>query len=333
MFKGKSLVFIVLLAFAVRIFTLIFSLNNPHFDILQDNYIGYIQELKNGKLNIAGNPDSRLFPGYPLLMLTVSSIFYMPLIVSGLLISIISSIFCVVLLNNITKSKLAVLLFSIFPPVWILSSVKIATEPLTVLLLLISLYLYLRKNYLPAGLILGISTGVRLISICLFAAFLIMLIQKNKNKLFPLISGFISAFSLFIIYNKIVFGNFFHQIFLYPKIGGASGSSIGIFQLVRDILRTLDWHQYRILFSGIFYIGLFIAAILILFKYKNKNNIFRISFYWLLFSLIFILIYGPSPILEEFARFSVPSMPAIIIGITAPIEFYKRKVKILKINA
>lgn len=330
MFRGKSLIFIIALSFVVRILVLIISLNNPHFYILQDNYIGYAQDLINDKLNTTGNVDSRLFPGYPIAMLAVFSIFSLPLIISGILISILSSILSILLLNNISKKKVAVFLFSIFPPVWILSSIKIATEPLTVLLLLISLSLFLKKKYFLAGLTLGISTGVRLISICLLAAFVITLLGTNKNKILSLVSGFISTLSLLIIYNKIVFDNIFYQFFLYPKIGGASGSSIGIFQLIKDVPRALDWHQYRILLSGSFYIALFIVSILILFKYKNINQIFKICFYWLLLSLIFILAYGPSPLLEEFARFTIPCMPAIIIGITIPIELYIRKIKLLK---
>ncbi|MEK7186358.1 MAG: hypothetical protein AAB675_03260 [Patescibacteria group bacterium] len=141
----------------------------------------------------------------------------------------------------------------------------------------------------------------------------------------PLILGFLSTLSILIIYNKIIFDNIFHQILIYPKIGGASGSSIGLFQLIQDIPRSLDWHQYRIFLSGSFYIIIFILAILILLKYKNKKYIFKISFYWLIFSLAFILIYGPSPLLEEFGRFSIPVMPGIIIGLTVPILLFEKK--------
>ncbi len=316
MYSGKSLVFIIALCFAIKIIA--FTLASDHYNVFQDNYVGYIQAFENGKLNTSSNVDSRFLPGYPLLMLAVSFIFSVPFVISGLLISILSSILSVLLLNTIIKNKIAVLLFSVFPPVWILSSIKIATEPLTVLLLLTSLFLFLKKKYFLVGLILGVSTGVRLISISLLASFMVALILSNKNKILPLILGFISTLSLLLIYNKMVFD----KILLYPKIGGASGSSIGLFQIIQDLSRSLNWHQYRIFFSGSFYITLLIIAILILFKNKNKNIIFRISFYWLLFSSIFILTYGPSPILEEFGRFLIPCMPAIIIGITAPFESY-----------
>jgi hypothetical protein len=333
MFHGKSIVYIIVLCLVIRIFAFVINYHNPHFNILQDNYVGYCQDLITGKLNVADNADSRLFPGYPILMIAVSSMTFMPLIESGLFISILSSILSILLFNRLIKNKIAVLLFSVFPPVWILSSVKIATEPLTVLLLLISVFLFLKKKYYLSGLILGLSTGVRLISICLLLSFIITLFKTNINKILFVVFGFISTISIFVIYNQIVFGNIIYQFLLYPKIGGASGSSIGIIQLINDIPRSLDWHQYRILLSGFFYIALTIIAIFIIFKYKDKNLVFKISFYWLLFSLIFILAYGPAPLLEEFSRFLIPCMPAIIIGITAPAEFYKSKIKIFNSSA
>ena len=323
MIRGKSLIPIIALCLAIRTTAFFINLNNPYFNIFQDNYLAYAQELISGKLNAPNNMDSRLFPGYPLLIVAISSLTSIQLIVSGLIVSVSSSILSILLLNIISKNKVAVILFSIFPPVWIMSSVKIATEPLTVFLLLISLYLFLKKKYFLAGLIVGAATSVRLISICLLAAFAITLARKNKNKILSLISGFAIPLFLFVIYNLVIFGNIFYQILLYPKIGGASGSSIGILQLIYDIPRSLDWHQYRIFLSGFSYIALCVISSFILFKYQNKSDIFKISFYWALFSLVFILSYGPSPLLEEFPRFLVPFMPALIIGITAPFKKYE----------
>jgi|WetSurMetagenome_2_1015567.scaffolds.fasta_scaffold52695_2 Gpi18-like mannosyltransferase len=323
MFRGKSLILLITLCLIIRIITLVISLNNPHFAIIQDNYLDYSKEVINGTINNINNVNSRLLPGYPLLILTVSFLTSMPPIVSGLFISIVSSILCVTIFNNIFKNKIAVMLYSLFPPVWILSSVKIATEPLTAMLLLFSIFLFLKKKYFLAGLVTGFATGVRFISVCLLAAFIVTLIRKHKRKILPLFSGFAIPIFLFLIYNLIVFGNIFHQILLYPRIGGASGSSIGILQLISDFPRSLDWHQYRIFLSGSFYIVFSIIGCLFLYKYRNNSDVFKISFYWLLFSLIFILSYGPSPLLEEFSRFIIPCLPAIIIGITAPFKKYE----------
>ncbi len=329
MFSGRPLLFVILLAITIRLLALFISIKNPHFAFQQDNYLNYILELRTGKLNIETNVDSRLFPGYPLLMLLISTLTTVPLFISGLLISFASSISSIILFNNMVKNKIATLLLSIFPSVWILSSIKISTEPLTVFLLLASLYLFLKKKIFLAGLILGYATGVRLIAICLFAALMVVGFKwYGREKLLPLISGFILVLSFFVCFNLLVFGDIFHQLVIYPKIGGASGSAIGIIQLAKDIPRTLDWHQYRIFFSGLFYILMFVASVIFLSKYKIKNSILGICFFWALFSLAFILLYGPSPLLEEFGRFSIPALPAIILGITT--FFDNRKILITR---
>jgi hypothetical protein len=46
-----------------------------------------------------------------------------------------------------------------------------------------------------------------------------------------------------------------------------------------------------------------------------------------MFSLLFIFSFGPNPLLEEFRRFLIPVIPAIILGITAPKDFYLKLLK------
>jgi hypothetical protein len=111
---------------------------------------------------------------------------------------------------------------------------------------------------------------------------------------------------------------------LYPKVGGTAGSSIAIIQIFKDILRSINWQQYRILFSGSFYILFSILGTYLLYKYKNIKPIYNVCFLWSLFSLVFILSYGPNPLLEEFRRFIIPFVPSLIIGIMIPIQKYKK---------
>jgi hypothetical protein len=99
-------------------------------------------------------------------------------------------------------------------------------------------------------------------------------------------------------------------------VGGAGGfSHLGIITIVKDIFRAFDWKQYRILISGLFYLTLNFFTLISLFRLRLKKQLFRIAFFWQLSSLGFIFSFSPIPLLEEFGRFTVPFVPAIILGL------------------
>jgi hypothetical protein len=332
--KNKVFLLIVIFSVLTRFILLFINNHNPSFlsfHFLQDNYINYAQSLQNHSLGYLNNINARLFPGYPLLMLSITTIFSISLVSSGLIINFLSLILSIIIFWQLTKSKVSTVLFSLIPPIWFIAPLKIATEPLTVFLLLLSIYLFFKKNYFLTGIVLGLSSGTRLISICLFLALIIFSYAKNKKTFLQILVSFSITFSLFFIYNFFIFNDLFYQFKLYPKIGGSAGSSIAFIQIINDILRSIDWHQYRILFSGIVHILFSLTATYILFRYRNKSSLIKICFLWSLISLIFIFSYGPNPLIEEFRRFIIPFLPALILGIMAPIKIYKKNfIKILK---
>jgi hypothetical protein len=140
-----------------------------------------------------------------------------------------------------------------------------------------------------------------------------MLYEKRGNKVFKLILGFIPAFLLLFIYNYFVFGTsgIFRQFAFYPSIGHAT---IGFIQITQDFIKVILQRQYRALISGLFYVILSFWALFRTYKYRKLSDLNNLCFYWILLSLLFILIYGPNPLLGEYARFLVPVMPALIFG-------------------
>jgi Gpi18-like mannosyltransferase len=321
--KNKVFIFLIILSFAIRFVLLYINNIEPkilNINFLQDNYFYYAHALDSNTLSIDNNPDSRFFPWYPTLILFLSKVFFIPFSYSGLIINFLSLIGSVLIFWKLSKDRLATLLFCFIPTIWFIAPIKIATESLTVFLLLISLYLYHRKRLLLTGVVLGLASGVRPISVCLLISLIIVLL-KNKN-IFKIIKGFLASFALIFIYNFFVFKDLFYQFKIYPKIGGASGSSLGFIQIFNDIFRALDWHQYRILTSGLIYILSSFIITYFLYKFRKKKEIYKISFYWSFFSLLFIFSFGPNPLLEEFRRFIIPFLPALILGLVEIVKKY-----------
>lgn len=308
---------ILFLALVVRLISSFYQLHDPNFTIHQDNYVYYANLLSKGVINDAlrfSTYDARLFPGYPLLIFLAMKVIGSP-VIAGYVISLASSLFSIYLFWVITKKTFATLLFSIFPPIWVAQSTKITTEPLTVFLSLLAIILYRKNTIFLSGVVLGLSTSVRLVTICLLIAILFQMVFLKKWKNIEYLTlGFLPFTLLLFVYNYLVFGQegIFKQFDLYPSIAHASN---GLLQVVKDIFRAIDWHQYKILFSSIAYMILSLWALVKLFKYRKYSSLTQLFFYWVLFSLIFVFLYGPVPLLEEFRRFIVPIMPAIIFGI------------------
>jgi len=317
--KIQLLVFlIIIIAFLIRFALVIIHSLNPHFVIQQDNYATYAQALKSGTVhNLAY--DSRLFPGYPLLIFILSP-FVGSEIKAGLVISIISAILALYILWLLTKNFFLVGLFSFFPPIWVIQATKVSTEPLTVLLLLVSIFLFLKKKYFFAGSILGLCFNVRIIAVALYFTYLLWSYKfHDLNVFFRITLSFIIFSSSLFIFNFFIFGSdkIFYQFNIYPLHGRGT---VGATQIIQDIFRSLDWKQYRIFFSGIFYLSISLISAYNLYRRRFLSKVYWLFSYWSIFSLIFIFSYGPTPLLEEFSRYIVPFSPAINLGLI-PVKF------------
>jgi Gpi18-like mannosyltransferase len=310
------IVFIIFFAITVHLTIFYFNFNNPYISIEQDNYIPYEKALEQNKvLSLAD--DARLFPGYPILILAVNPIFnYQKL--SGVFISLLSTVLAIYVFWRITNNKIATFAFAFFPPVWFMQGTKIATEPITVALLLLSIFLFLKKRYFWSGIITGAAMDIRLISICLAASIAYILWRNHKIKeALIFLLGVVILFSGLFVFNFLNFGagGIFFQFKVYPSF---SHATIGFTQIISDIFRAKSWGQYRILLSGCFYLFINLLAFIVLFK--NRKNFPKFSFervflYWMAFSLLFIFIYSPTPLLENFSRYAVVVNAPLILGL------------------
>jgi hypothetical protein len=312
---SRALIALLLGAFLVRIVLALVNLTNPEFAIQQDNYADYAAALRTGSLTSETflQADTRLFPGYPILIMSISFFTQSPL-VAGLLISLGASLAAIFLLWYLTKNAVVTLLFSFFPPIWVMQATKVATEPITVFLLLLGLLQFLRGRILFAGILIGLTATVRFIAVALLVACIVSLVLNRRfSDAIKCTGAFLCTFSLLFVFNVLTYGvdHVFIQFVQNPKLGNAT---IGIVQIGKDIFRTIDWGQYRILFSGVGYIVLNLFALAYLYR-KRHVPLFQLLFLWLFFSLVFIFSLGPIPLLEEFSRFSVPMTPAVVVGL------------------
>jgi Gpi18-like mannosyltransferase len=312
----KTVSLILIAALIIRIFFVIQHINyNPQYGYQQDNYPSYTDALRLGILNTPHFPlyDRRLFPGYPLLIYLVNFLSHSS-INSGIFISLAASLASVYFFWLITRNLALTAIFSVFPPVWINQSTKVSTEPLTVMLLLAGLWLYFRHRFAWSGILIGLAFIVRPISICLLAA-LAMHCFSQRSSSRMLLAGFVLSAAILPIYNYFIFNHsLFIQLFITPELGR---TSFGALQIIQDWFRAITWKQYRILISGSFYVFLNLIAATLLFLSRRLSDLFMVCFLWMIFSLIYIFSASPTPLLEEFSRFSTPFIPAMLIGLSS----------------
>lgn len=312
----KPVIFIIISAILLRIASLVIQLNQPNYSFEQDHYLEYADALQKHALLAPSflSADQRLFPGYPVLIGLLSSLFGSTWN-AAIFISLASGVLAIVFFYLISSDSLSTFVFSFLPPIWLRQSVKIATEPLTIMFLLASLFAFVKKRPFLAGILVGLSSTVRFISVCLFLAELISFHKKEDRIKITL--GFAISFSLLFLFNFSQFGaqGIFIQFLKNPVVGGAGGTTyFGFWQIIKDLFRAWDWKQYRIIISGICYLVLNFATCWQLYKFRKISSLVSVCFLWVSFSLLFIFSISPIPLLEEFSRFSVPFCAAVVLA-------------------
>lgn len=313
----KILLFILISSIILRLSLIYLNQFNPNFSFEQEGYTFYINSLKDGTLSTPGENtyDKRLFPGYLLIILPFTYIFNNPIAI-GIILNLIVFVISFYLVWKIFNKILINLIFAFFPPIWLIQTAKASSEPLTIMLLLSSLYLTLKKYYFLAGIILGLAFSVRIIAGCLLIALIISLfIQRKFSDSSKIIIGFLFSASLLLLYNYLIFGSS-NLLLQFVNLDQNYGTvRIGIIQIFQDIFRTIDWGQYRILFSGMFYLLLSFITVLTLFIFRKKSSLHFICFLWSLFSLIFVFSLTPFTLIENFSRYFLPALPTTCLAI------------------
>lgn len=311
--KEKAFWIIIILATVlVRVFFACHLLEKQDISIQQDNYASYAVSLKTGNVSALSEEDKELFPGYPIIILGVSEIIENE-IYTGIIINIAASVAVTGLFWMVYKSKIPVMLSVFFPPVWVKLGGKVATEPLFAVLALVSINLFIKKKYFWAGLLSGWLFTIRPIGLMLVLTFLIL--GKRRQ----IMKGFVIPVLLLIIFNNLFFGDGLQQFFHFERYGGLRP---GFIQLWRDLYRTLDWKQYRIFWSGLFYIGINLVALFSLWQKREQTLLIRLLGLWMVMSLIFILTFSPVTLIDDFGRYSIAVLPAQLIGLSLMLEKY-----------
>jgi Gpi18-like mannosyltransferase len=280
----------------------------------QDPYLAYTQALSSAEFSqVLSQADSRLFPGLPWLIFLVRLIFQDSL-VSGLVISGLALLVIFWIGWRLSKSLSYAVWLTLFPPIVFEQTSKISTETVVMALLCLAYWLMAKKRFLLASFLLGYATVVRPISACLFIAMLLYLIKAKKERfkagliyvLFPLV---------LLVFNVYYWGwsGSFHQLGVYQVVGRAT---LGLGQLAADVARTIDWGQWRILVSGLIYLGFYGFLLKLLlekkgdFLFKGDGKMIKA---WVVLTTVFILVAGTTPMLEEIRRFMAVFFPLALL--------------------
>lgn len=313
--SATKLLLILCLALLVRVVLAGYYWPQPDFHLQQDNYADFAQALSSGSLNTdLPQLDTRLFPGYPALISALAPIFG-DFLKAGIFINLVATLLSIIIFANLTKSLNATALFAVFPPIWIKQSLKVATEPVTAFFCLLAIYLFLRHRHFLSGMILGYAFSIRLIVICLFAALLFSHLRRlSLRSLLNFILPFLFLAPATIIFNYFAYGpsGLLRQFIVNSQYGRAT---FGIPMIISDIFRTLDWGQYRIFASGVFYLAFFLVGHYFLFRLRRVNPLLSIFHLWSAFSLLFIFSISPTPLIQDFGRYAVIFAPAALFGL------------------
>lgn len=271
-------------------------------EIVQDPYLHYASSLGGGEFRIEyGN--SRLFPGLPVILWFIG-LFGVDLVMAGYAVMILSLLLSWLIGKRLTNNFDWLWLF--FPPIMLDQYTQISTEGLMVMLMFLSLLLVKKRKYLEAGLVLGAGVWVRLAMLAMAMGMAVVLVRERKaSQLSRLVAGVMVGVTGLLVYNRLMFGEgeWLYQLRVYQDVGRAE---LAMVQLVRDVFRAIDWGWYRILASGIIYLGFWAMVAVNLGRQKVKSQWQKMAVMSALFLSAFVFSVGPTPFLEEFSRFLVP---------------------------
>lgn len=270
------------------------------------------------------------FPLYPLLIRIFSPMLGFPY--SMLLVNLISSFLALyffwLLAKRYVNEKEAFYLtafFSVFPARWLVVRSVGSPEPLFIALIIASIYYFLQKKYLLAGVFGALAQFTKSPGILLFIAYIASVISPTLNTLvtadfkkwiskvevrafpvFLILAALIGVFSLY----KLTFGNFlayFH-----------SGNNIHLMFPPFSIFNsTQAWVGTYWLEEIIF---VYLIALLGLFKLiRDKENVLAWFVGIFLFSIAFVSH-------RDLVRYSLPIVPFLIIAYRG--QILKREFKI-----
>ena len=281
----------------------------------QDNYLGYAEAIVKGlRTGAVEFEESWLFPGLSWLLYILSWVTG-NLISSGIGLMGVSLIGIYYLSYLMLKDWHYALIVTLFPPIVLEQTSKLSTESIVMFLLIFSYYLFSKKKYLLMSGLLGLATVVRLISGSLWLGLGLSLVRARKWKTLIASGGVFSSFLLLLAgFNRFYLNSdIWHQAREYHAVGLLT---MPIVQLAKDVVRAIDWGYWRILISGLGYIGLSLGLVVKTVKrtgdFLSRGDGLMIKT-WAGLTLIYVLAVGPIPMLEEFRRYISVLFPLILV--------------------
>ncbi|AKM79024.1 MAG: hypothetical protein UX85_C0003G0181 [Candidatus Beckwithbacteria bacterium GW2011_GWB1_47_15] len=287
----------------------------------QDNYVGYARGLIEG----GGIDQPWLFPGLAMLIAAAAKAVG-SVVVAATGVAAISLAAIYALAYLMTYDWLFAAMISLFPPIVFEQTSKVSTTGLVVAGWLGAYYLYSKRRGYWASLVTVLSALVRPVAVILGVAWLIDLGTKGKYKE-ALINGLIlGLFPMGLwLFNRQVFGEgVFYQAKMYQTLGPVR---VGIVQFGRDILRAVDWGYWRILASGLTYLGLSLVLVGMIIKSRAEVLIK----WWAGLTLVYVLAVGPEPLLEEFRRYIAVLFPLGLVVLYPRFKPYRLVLGVLMV--
>lgn len=198
-------------------------------------------------------------------------------------------------LRFVDKPLILTLILLIIFPRWIIYHAVGASEPLFMMFIFLSFYLYQKKRIFPALIAAALSTSVRIFGLLLFPIYVLILVKDNRYKqlLYTLLIP-IPILLNFAYYSK-VFNNFFAYFSVNQTLIGKPFDLISI----SAQSATPSYSEFVIML-----IVIAIAALSILYKANKEMFIYLVIF---LMSLTMV-------IHQDLSRYMIPLLPAVAIA-------------------
>jgi hypothetical protein len=178
--------------------------------------------------------------GKPLFTLLASPFAYFgfhAMMLFNILICAVASYITLLTAHKLNYANLPlVVVFTIFTPVFILLMFSGLTEAVFSLLLIASVYLFIRKNYIPAAILISLIPFVRSEGLMFIAWFLILFLVKRQYKTIPFLLFGVLFYS---VLGGLISGNFIWLITDNPYKASESVYGHGsLFQYVTSVPST-----------------------------------------------------------------------------------------------
>lgn len=264
--------------------------------------------LKKAPLGLSEKYFSAHFPLYPLTIRLLSPVFGYPhaMIVSTLIASMILFCFFYYFLKKLQLTDrplfLTLVFMFIMPRFLVIRSVG-SPEPLFILLLLLSVFAFIKKSYLWAGLAGGLATMTKSPGILIFVGYVLCVLEEFfRDKKFNIKSLWLLLIPSGLLAVFLLYGQQYKDFFAYFH----SGDNIHlIFPPFSVFNYQATWIGTAWLEEILFY---FFFYLLTIFSIRNSPHVKKLFYFVLIFFIAVISVQH-----RDISRYSLPLLPFALI--------------------